>query len=184
MGSLAAGAGVVVKRKRGQRWGGPADRNRELPPAAGEAIQAMIDRGYEDFLERVGKARKMSREDVDRIARGRVWSGADAKERGLVDKLGGLPEAIASAAAKAKLGKEYRVTYVEKERSLKEKLVAGLTARASGVAAAFGWTLLPAPEPARGPGEALVRAVASELDALSAWNDPRGIYAHCLCDVR
>jgi len=158
--------------------------DRELPPAAGEAIQAMIDRGYEDFLERVGKARKMSREDVDRIARGRVWSGADAKERGLVDKLGGLPEAIASAAAKAKLGKEYRVTYVEKERSLKEKLVAGLTARASGVAAAFGWTLLPAPEPARGPGEALVRAVASELDALSAWNDPRGIYAHCLCDVR
>ena len=70
--------------------------DRELPPEAGEAIQTMIDRGYEDFLERVGKARKMSRDDVDRIARGRVWSGADAKERGLVDKLGGLNEAIAA----------------------------------------------------------------------------------------
>ena len=50
----------------------------------------MIDHGYEEFLVRVSKARKMSRDDVDRIARGRVWSGADAKERGLVDKLGGL----------------------------------------------------------------------------------------------
>jgi protease-4 len=158
--------------------------DRELPPEAGEAIQTMIDRGYEEFLERVGKARKMSRDEVDRIARGRVWSGTDAKEHGLVDELGGLPEAIASAAQKAKLGTKYRVTYVEKERSLKEKLMASLTTRTARFAAAFGYTLVPAAEPAGGPGTALLRAVAGEADALSVWNDPRGIYAHCFCDVR
>lgn len=144
----------------------------------------MINHGYEEFLARVGKARKMSRDDVDRIARGRVWSGADAKERGLVDKLGGLQEAIASAATRAKLGKDYQVTYVEKEQSLKEKLMAGLSVRATRVAAAFGYTLAPVPGPAAGAGAALLRAVADEADRLSVWNDPRGIYAHCFCEVR
>jgi protease-4 len=157
--------------------------DRALPPEAGGAIQAMIDRGYEDFLERVGKARKMTRDEVDKVARGRVWSGADAKDRGLVDKLGGLSEAIASAAQKAKLGEKYRVTYVEKERSLREKLMAGFSARASRLAAGFGYTLVPADEAAAGPAEAVLRAVAREAD-LSAWNDPRGVYAHCLCELR
>ena len=158
--------------------------DRELPPQVGEAIQTMIDHGYEAFLERVGKARKMSRDQVDRIARGRVWSGADAKEIGLVDKLGGLTQAIESAAAKAKLGKDYRVTWVEKEKSLKEKILSGLSVRATRVAAAFGHTLAPAPRSAAGPGAALLDAVAAEVDQLSVWNDPRGVYAHCLCEVK
>ena len=126
----------------------------------------------------------MSRDDVDKIARGRVWSGADAKERGLVDKLGGLQDAIASAAARARLGKTYQVTYVEKEQSLKEKVMAGLSVRATRVAAAFGYTLAPASEPAAGAGAAILRAVADEADRLSVWNDPRGIYARCFCEVK
>ena len=181
---LAKYLGMHVDGVGTTSWAGALRIDRELQPRVGEAIQALIDHGYEEFLARVSKARKMSRDDVDRIARGRVWSGADAKERGLVDKLGGLPEAIASAAAKAKLGKTYQVTYVEKERSLKEKLLADLTVRATRVAASFGYTLAPAPEAPRGAGAALLRAVSEEAGRLSAWNDPRGIYAHCLCDLR
>ena len=181
---LAKYLGVHVDGVGTTPWAGALRIDRELQPQVGEAFQAMINHGYEEFLARVSKARKMSRDDVDRIARGRVWSGADAKERNLVDKLGGLPEAIASAAEKAKLGKTYQVTYVEKERSLKEKVMSGLTARATRVAAAFGVTLAPEPAPARGAGAALLRAVADEADRLSAWNDPRGIYAHCLCEVK
>jgi protease-4 len=165
-------------------WAGALRIDRELQPRIGESIQQMINHGYEEFLVRVGKARKMSRDDVDKIARGRVWSGADAKERGLVDKLGGLQDAIASAAAKAKLGKTYQVTYVEKERSLKEKVMAGLTVRATRVAAAFGYTLAPSSGPIAGPGAAILRAVANEADQLSVWNDPNGIYATCFCEVR
>ncbi len=158
--------------------------DRALPAEAGEALQVVIDRGYEEFLERVGKARKMTRDEVDKVARGRVWSGADAKDRGLVDKLGGLSDAIASAAQKAKLGDKYRVTYVEKERSLREKLMAGFSARASRLAARFGYTLVPAEDAPGGPAEAVLRAVAREADELAAWNDPRGVYAHCLCELR
>ena len=181
---LAKYLGMHVDGVGTTSWAGALRPDRELPPRVGESIQLMINHGYEEFLTRVSKARKMSRDDVDRIARGRVWSGADAKERGLVDKLGGLPEAIASAATKAKLGKTYQVEYVEKERSLKEKVMAGLTARASRVATAFGVTLVPEAGTPRGAGEALLRAVAGEADQLSVWNDPRGLYAHCLCEVK
>lgn len=180
---LAKYLGVHVDGVGTTPWAG-VRLDRELPPQVGTAIQTMIDHGYEAFLDRVGKARRMSRDQVDRIARGRVWSGADAKEIGLVDRLGGLAQAIESAAAKAKLGKTYQVTYVEKERSLKERVLSGLSARATRLAAAFGYTLAPAADPLTGPGANLLRAVAAEADALSVWNDPRGIYAHCLCEVK
>lgn len=164
-------------------WAGTLRVDRELPPRAGKAIQSMIDHGYEEFLARVGKARKMSRDEVDRIARGRVWSGADAKERGLVDRLGTLEEAIASAAAKAKLPKGHRVIYVEKELTLKEKLLASFSSRAARLASAFGYELAPAAEPPRGTVARALGAVAAEIDRLSVWNDPKGLYAHCLCGV-
>ena len=181
---LAKYLGMHVDGVGTTSWAGALRVDRELQPRVGESIQLMINHGYEEFLTRVSKARKMSRDDVDKIARGRVWSGADAKERGLVDKLGGLQDAIASAAAKAKLGKTYQVTYVEKEQSLKEKLMAGLSVRATRVAAAFGYTLAPTPEPVTGAGVAILRAVVDEADRLSVWNDPNGIYAHCFCEVK
>lgn len=180
---LAKYLGVHVDGVGTTPWAG-LRLDRELPPEVGGAIQSMIDNGYEKFLERVAKARKMTREQVDKIARGRVWSGADAKVIGLVDHLGGLGKAIESAAAKAKLGKTYRVTYVEKEKSLKEKLLSNLSVRATRLAAAFGYTLAPAAETPDGPGAALLGAVAAEADQLSVWNDPRGVYAHCLCEVK
>lgn len=180
---LAKYLGVHVDGVGTTPWAG-IRIDRELPPEVGGAIQAMIDNGYEEFLARVGRARKMTRDQVDKIARGRVWSGADAKEIGLVDHLGGLGKAIESAAAKAKLGKTYRVTYVEKEKSLKEKLLSSFSIRATRLAAAFGYTLAHAAETADGPGAALLGAVAAEVDQLSVWNDPRGVYAHCLCEVK
>lgn len=66
-----------------------------------EFIEEDIDRVYDDFISRVSEGRNISKSDVDKIAQGRVWSGADAKEIGLVDELGGLDKAIEIAAAKA-----------------------------------------------------------------------------------
>ena len=61
-------------------------------------IQSVIDKGYRDFTGRVATARKRSVEQIDEVARGRVWSGAQAKERGLVDDFGGLQTAINDVA--------------------------------------------------------------------------------------
>jgi protease-4 len=66
-------------------------------------VEAEADLFYTDFIERVAQGRKMSVEAVDAIARGRVWTGADAKERGLVDELGGLRTAVTRAKVLAGL---------------------------------------------------------------------------------
>ena len=99
------------------KFAGAFDVTRPLDPDVGNVIQAVIDKGYRDFTGRVAQARGRSVEQIDAIARGRVWSGAQAKERGLVDQFGGLQEALADAATRAKLGKpdDYRVRYIEKQ---------------------------------------------------------------------
>ena len=101
------------------RFAGAFDISRPLDPAVGRVIQSVIDKGYADFTGKVAAARKKPVEEIDAIARGRVWSGAQAKERGLVDELGGFEAAVADAAARAKLGKPdaYRVRYIEKMNS-------------------------------------------------------------------
>jgi protease-4 len=99
------------------RFAGAFDITRPLQPEVGQVIQTVIDKGYRDFTGRVASARKRSVEQIDAVARGRVWSGAQAKERGLVDDFGGLQVAIDDVAQRAKLGKpgSYQVRYLEKD---------------------------------------------------------------------
>ncbi|WP_433853410.1 signal peptide peptidase SppA [Stenotrophomonas nitritireducens] len=98
------------------RFAGAFDVTRPMEPAVGRVIQSVIDKGYADFTGKVAQARDRSVEAIDEVARGRVWSGAQAKERGLVDEFGGLKAAVADAATRAKLGGQdkYRVRYIEK----------------------------------------------------------------------
>jgi protease-4 len=158
--------------------------DRPLDPAVADVFRQFIDHGYEDFLARVSAARRMTRDQVDRVARGRIWSGEDAKAVGLVDQLGGLEQAIGSAAKRAKLAAGYRVWYVERERSLGERVsemlfgeVASLDRAASSAAA----DETAPPPPAPWSVTETLRGVQADLERLSRWNDPRGVYAHCLC---
>ena len=75
--------------------------NRRLTEEETAIIQKSVDDIYDDFKSRVAEGRGMTKEQVDVIARGRVWTGQDAKRIGLVDELGGLTDAIAYAADKA-----------------------------------------------------------------------------------
>jgi len=97
--------------------------DRELPPEVGETIQEMIEHGYREFLQRVADSRGMTTEEVNAVAQGRVWSGADAQTHGLVDKLGGLDKAIIAAADIANLDDDYAITYIEKEEKFKDKIM-------------------------------------------------------------
>ncbi|HEY1033740.1 MAG TPA: S49 family peptidase, partial [Pseudoxanthomonas sp.] len=91
---------------------------------------------YADFTGKVADARKKSVEDIDAVARGRVWSGAQAKERALVDELGGMDAALADAAKRAKLGDAdaYRVRYIEKAASPFSQFMSGLAGTRLGAA--------------------------------------------------
>ncbi len=77
-------------------------------PEEARKLQASTEEMYEVFLAHVAKGRKMSRDSVNAIAQGRVWSGSDALAIGLVDRIGGIDQAVASAAKLARL-KSYRL---------------------------------------------------------------------------
>lgn len=79
------------------------DLTRPLNNAEKNAIQDHVNRGYQLFLKRCADGRDMDMESLEKIAEGRVWTGADAKELGLVDELGGLDKALSIAAQEAGL---------------------------------------------------------------------------------
>lgn len=84
-------------------------------------LQRHINRGYETFLSRVSAGRGKTKEQIDAIAQGRVWSGEQALSIGLVDQLGGLQDAITYAAQKAKM-EHVRVKYEKNTFFILDKL--------------------------------------------------------------
>ncbi|WP_294081316.1 signal peptide peptidase SppA [Proteiniphilum sp. UBA5384] len=87
-----------------------------------QMMQAMIERGYDLFLTRCAEGRDMPKDSLALYAGGRVWTGNQAKEIGLVDELGGIEKAIEIAAEMANLGKSYVVFEYPKLRSRFEEL--------------------------------------------------------------
>ncbi len=103
---------------------------RSLNEAERAIFQQSTNEGYEDFTSKVAKARNMSIGDVKKIASGRVWTGLQAKENGLVDEIGGLEKAIALAAEAAEITDDYKLRYYPAKKDfleqIKEELGGGL----------------------------------------------------------
>jgi protease-4 len=144
-------------------------------------LQKGTDAVYDAFLARVAKARRLSRDSVAALAEGRVWSGEAAHRLGLVDSLGGLEAAIASAAGLAKLERGYAVREYPRVKNATERLMELLEREPEPLAAMVG-----AQDPASalapllagtGPTRALLRSVTRELSVLLRFDDPRGVYA-------
>ncbi|OYV99289.1 MAG: hypothetical protein B7X11_05490 [Acidobacteria bacterium 37-65-4] len=70
-------------------------------PEQEQLIQSQMQSFYKTFVQKAAEGRKKSYEDIDKVGQGRIWSGEDALKLGLVDKLGGIEEAIALAKQKA-----------------------------------------------------------------------------------
>lgn len=85
-----------------------------------QLVQAEIENIYRLFKKRVAEGRQKDTAYVDSIAQGRIWTGARAKDIGLIDRFGGIDDAIRSAAAKAKLTKYYVKEYPEAETILEQ----------------------------------------------------------------
>lgn len=157
---------------------GAFDPTRPMDPNVGVIIQSVINKGYADFIGKVADARDSTPAQIDVHARGRVWSGAQAKERGLVDELGGLEAALAEAATLAKLEEgKYGVRYVEKPLTPFEKFLVDV----GGQARFQGALRLLAPA-ALGLDRETALRIGNELGWLeSQSNTPYRAVAHCLC---
>ncbi len=149
--------------------------DRALTPATRQILQSSVDHAYSEFLHRVGDGRKKSVEDVDKIAQGRVWAGADAQRIGLVDHLGGLQDATDAAAKLAQLGSDYDIDYIETELSLKQQLLMQLRSESLILGQMAG---IFAP---RSDLERVLDPVLEQARAIARLNDPRGLYAYCWC---
>ena len=151
-----------------------------LDPRAEQLVQLSIDDVYAKFTARVAASRKLSRESVEAVAEGRVWTGLQAKERGLVDRIGLLDDAVASAAKKAGLGAKPRTVYIEREPSPFARFIATLNAQVGGwvdaaIDARIGGLGVP---------PAIARDAQRELGWLAATTERRKPFeavVHCMC---
>jgi len=147
---------------------GAASLNRGLSPEMSNIVQALSYGAYEDFIELVATGRNMSDADVREIAEGIVWIGADAAEIGLVDQLGGLQEAVESAAALAGVD-QWRTGRTQVPPSFESILLEELSR-------SFSASVLPK----GGWFESLVEGFRPVVKGVSDLRDPMHVYVQCL----
>ena len=161
--------------------GGAGDPRRPLDPRFASLVQSNIDHIYADFTAKAAQARKTTPQKIDQVAQGRVWTGLQAKERGLVDTIGSYGDALKTAAARAKLTEGYRVAYVEREPGKLDGLLRALGADAATAAVAHRLDGLLLPQ---GVAPEIARDMRRDLGVLSEFSDgrkPFSVSAHCLC---
>lgn len=143
---------------------------RPLDPRYGQLVQASINHIYDEFTTKAAVARRMSPEKIDAVGQGRVWTGAQAKERGLVDRLGSYGDALRSAAKRASLGDDFRIVYAERPSSLAERFLERLglsDVQALNVQVKLG--LLPDPVSAAALSSALGGGAAAGITRDLGW---------------
>ena len=163
---------------------GGFDPRRPLDPRLASTVQSGVNHIYAEFTGRAAQARKKSVAEIDAVAQGRVWTGAQALDRGLIDRLGSFDDAVQAAAKLAKLEGEPQVRYVERELSRTERLL-------SSLGDVLAPALLQALQTQLGfaPPALLVEAgrELAWLGELSAANGqgkmPFATIVHCLCRV-
>ena len=142
--------------------------------AQAEAIfQSGVDGTYSRFLDLVANARGMTKDQVHELAQGRVWTGEQALQLGLVDELGDLKEAIEVAADLAELS-EYSVDYRRKPLSVYEQFLSEMNSNVSASLTGLGINMQPDSWLHR-----QAKTLLEPLRMLNTLNDPRGIYLYC-----
>ena len=118
--------GITTDRVKTNQYADLASPTRALSESERNIIQDQVEMIYDKFITHVAEGRNMSKEEVDAIGQGRVWTGKDALALGLIDVLGGMEDAIAIAADMAKL-ESYRITKLPIEKNPLEKILEDLT---------------------------------------------------------
>jgi protease-4 len=152
------------------------DVARPMTPELKQMFQLSVDNLYASFVDKVAEHRHMKPEAVEAIAQGEVWTGADAKRLGLVDKFGDLQDAEAAAAKMADLGPNYTVAYLEKPLSFTEKFLMNLAENSNQSRSALKFSQAAVPM--------WYSRIMDAAKAMDVFDDPKGLYSFCFCEVR
>jgi protease-4 len=160
-------------------WAGQLRPDREMSAAVKELFQLVINDTYDDFISGVADRRAMDKDTVDGIAQGQVWTGSEALAFGLVDELGTLEDAVRAAAEVVGLEEgSYGQVLIETGLSPTEQMILDFLALSEGIG--FDMSKL-----AREPGvlESFANNLQKMLAGLTRFNDPKGLYSHCFCEI-
>jgi protease-4 len=185
-----------------------ADPRRPPDPRYLRLVQAEIDHLYADFVARAAAARKLTRERLEAVAQGQVWTGEQARGHGLVDRIGLYPDALAAARARAKLPADAPVLSLQPptglweralqwvgtqladaavsllvlggfDRALAEPLAGPLAGPAWPAGSVAAGAALTGPD--RAEGRWLLRRLAADASPVDASARPGAALVHCLC---
>ncbi|MGR3266390.1 signal peptide peptidase SppA [Vibrio vulnificus] len=149
-----------------------------LSKGASQAFQMGIEHGYQRFISLVGNNRDLSLDAVDKVAQGRVWTGYDALQHGLVDQIGDFDDAVAEAAKMAQL-ENYKLYWVEEPLSPTEQFIQEFMKQVKISMDVDIQSILP---PSLQP---VAQQMEQHASLLQNFNDPKGYYAFCLnCEVQ
>ncbi|OQK53178.1 protease IV [Vibrio vulnificus] len=149
-----------------------------LSKGASQAFQMGIEHGYQRFISLVGNNRDLSLDAVDKVAQGRVWTGYDALQHGLVDQIGDFDDAVAEAAKMAQL-ENYNLYWVEEPLSPTEQFIQEFMKQVKISMGVDIQSILP---PSLQP---VAQQMEQHASLLQNFNDPKGYYAFCLnCEVQ
>ncbi|HEY0740452.1 MAG TPA: signal peptide peptidase SppA [Chryseosolibacter sp.] len=130
-GFLGNKLGITFDEVRTGDFGDTYTVTRPLNQVEKNFIQKNLEDHYDTFTRKAAQGRGVEQSDILRVASGRVWTGAQAKERKLVDVLGGFNDAVRIAANKANVGDDYKVRYYPRQKPFFEQLVTQLEENAS-----------------------------------------------------
>ncbi len=125
-GFLGNKIGITFDEVKTGEFGEMYTVTRPLNDAEKAFWQKNLDEHYELFTSKAAQGRHMSVDDIKKVASGRVWTGEQAKERGLVDILGDFDDAVDIAARRANIGDDYKLKYYPHQKTVIEQLVSSL----------------------------------------------------------
>lgn len=162
---LANNVGLTFDSVKTGKFADAITITRPKTPEEIAVLQGLVDWIYGEFIAKVSEARKLEPKRVEEIAQGRVWSGAEAKEIGLVDEIGDLDAAIAFAAKKAGVVGNYRLLEFPRQKELVEVIQEFIERTTPRYAHSSRLT------------DQIAVRLREEMKTLQSFNDPAGVYA-------
>lgn len=170
---IAANNGITSDVVKTARLADINNNYREKTEGELKIYQTSVNEFYSLFLDKVAQGRKLPKDKVAEVAQGRVWSGKEAKQLGLVDEFGGIEAAIDYAAKQAKLGNDWQLQETPENTGFNGQIFGKLLK-----------TELQQPTPLPQSLNQELQTVEKDLELLHVFNDPKKIYARLPFNLR
>jgi protease-4 len=171
--------GIYTDGSGTNQWSGSFRIDREMSSEVKRLVQSQVDYGYDEFINKVSKHRNIPKNTVRTVAEGQIWTGAEALDNGLIDALGGFNDALNEIEALTNLSEtEYGLIYLQQEISPTESLAISFlnTLHSLDITFLKSSSMSPA-------FDYLNSQIEQFMLPWLHFNDPKGLYAYCFCEL-